>query len=159
MKIAVYPGSFDPITYGHLDVIQRAKKVADKLIVAVVRRPSKQTIFSAEERMAMVKEGIKGLQGVEVSIFDGLLVDYARSVGAQGIVRGLRALSDFDYEFQMALTNRKLCDQIETIFLMSNEAYSYLSSSIIKDVARLGGDLSAFVPPFVGEKVREKFRK
>jgi len=159
MEVAVYPGSFDPITYGHIDVIQRAKKIIGTLLVAVAERPPKETIFSAEERLSMVREATAGLQGVTVNLFEGLLVEYAVKVGAQGIIRGLRALTDFDYEFQMALTNRKLCDQIETVFLMPSEAYSYLSSSTIKEIARLGGDLSAFVPPFVCDRMRKKFGK
>jgi pantetheine-phosphate adenylyltransferase len=157
MQAAVYPGSFDPLTYGHMDVIQRAKRIVGALFVAVAREPAKETTFSAEERLAMVREAAAGLEGVSVGLFDGLLVEYALKVGAQGIIRGLRALTDFEYEFQMALTNRRLCDRVETIFLMPSEAYSYLSSTMIKEIARLGGDLSAFVPPFVGEKMREKF--
>jgi len=159
MRAAVYPGSFDPITYGHIDVIQRAKKIIGTLFVAVAAKPPKEMAFSAEERLSMVKEAAAGLEGVRVNLFEGLLVEYTLKVGAQGIIRGLRALTDFEYEFQMALTNRKLCDQIETVFLMPSEAYSYLSSSMIKEIARLGGDLSAFVPPFVCEKLREKFGK
>lgn len=159
MRAAVYPGSFDPITYGHIDVIQRAKKIVETLFVAVAVRPPKETIFSAEERLEMVKEAIGGAVGVRVGLFDGLLVEYTVKVGAEAIIRGLRALTDFEYEFQMALTNRKLCDRIETIFLMPSETYSYLSSSMIKEIARLGGNLSAFVPPCVCEKLREKFGK
>jgi len=159
MQAAVYPGSFDPLTYGHVDVIQRAKRIVGTLFVAVARQPAKETTFSAEERLAMVKEATAGLEGVSVSLFDGLLVEYTLKVGAQGIIRGLRALTDFEYEFQMALTNRKLCDRIETIFMMPSEAYSYLSSSMIKEIARLGGDLSAFVPPFVRERMTQKFGK
>ncbi len=159
MEVAVYPGSFDPITYGHIDVIRRANKIVGTLFVAVAVRPLKETAFSAEERLRMVREATAGLKGVNVNFFEGLLVEYALQVGAQGIIRGLRALTDFEYEFQMALTNRKLCDRIETIFLMPSESYSYLSSSMIKEIARLGGDLSAFVPPFVCEKMKEKFGK
>jgi pantetheine-phosphate adenylyltransferase len=159
VQAAVYPGSFDPLTYGHIDVIERARRIVGTLFVAVAERPPKETTFSAEERLSMVREAVAVVNGVEVSLFDGLLVEYALRIGAQGIIRGLRALTDFEYEFQMALTNRKLCDQIETIFLMPSEAYSYFSSSMIKEIARLGGDLSAFVPPYVCEKLREKFRK
>lgn len=159
MQPAIYPGSFDPITYGHIDVIRRARKVIGSLIVAVAEQPPKETIFTAQERLSMVKEATAGLEGVTVSAFRGLLVDYALKVGAQAIVRGLRALSDFEYEFQMALTNRKLCDEIETVFLMPSETYSYLSSSMIKEIARFGGDLSAFVPPFVSETMKQKFAK
>jgi pantetheine-phosphate adenylyltransferase len=159
VRLAVYPGSFDPITYGHIDVIRRGKRIVERLLVAVAERPLKETTFSAEERLSMVREATAGLQGVEVNLFDGLLVEYALNVGAQGIIRGLRALTDFEYEFQMALTNRKLCDKIETVFLMPSEAYSYLSSSMITEIARLGGDVSAFVPPFVQKKLTEKFGK
>jgi pantetheine-phosphate adenylyltransferase len=159
MEVAVYPGSFDPITFGHIDVIQRAKKIVGKLIVAVAEHPPQETVFSWHERFSMVKEAVAGLRDVEADGFQGLLVDYVLKVPAQGIIRGLRALTDFEYEFQMALTNRKLCDQIETIFLMPSEAYSYLSSSMIKEIARLGGDLSAFVPPFVSRKLKQKFAK
>lgn len=157
MEVAVYPGSFDPITYGHIDVIQRARRIAKTLFVAVAEEPPKETTFSAEERLAMVSQATAGMQGVKVNLFEGLLVEYALKIGAQGIIRGLRALSDFEYEFQMALTNRKLCDRIETVFLMPSETYSYLTSSIIKQIARLGGDLSPFVPPFVCQKMKERF--
>lgn len=157
MQIVVYPGTFDPITYGHIDVIRRARRIAGKLIVAVAKRPAKEAAFSAEERLEMVREAVRGLEDVEVCLFDGLLVAYVRKVGAGGIIRGLRALSDFEYEFQMALTNRKLCETIETIFLMPSESYSYLSSSLIKEIARLGGDVSSFVPPVACRKMKEKF--
>jgi pantetheine-phosphate adenylyltransferase len=159
MHAAVYPGSFDPITYGHLDVIRRATKIVDKLLVAVAECPPKETTFSAEERLRMVQDVTAEMPGVDVRGFDGLLVTYVAEVGAQGIIRGLRALTDFEYEFQMALTNRKLCGEIETIFLMPSESYSYISSSIIKEIARLGGDLSAFVPPLVAKKLKDKYRR
>ncbi len=157
MEVAIYPGSFDPITYGHIDVIHRARKIVKRLVVAVAKNPAKETTFTAEERLSMVKDATAGLARVEVTSFDGLLVEYALNAGAEAIIRGLRALSDFEYEFQMALTNRKLCDRIETVFLMPNEAYSYFSSSTIKEIARLGGDLSHFVPPGVCRKMKEKF--
>jgi pantetheine-phosphate adenylyltransferase len=157
VEVAIYPGSFDPITYGHIDVIHRARKIVKRLVVAVAKNPAKETTFTAEERLSMVKDATAGLARVEVTSFDGLLVEYALNAGAEAIIRGLRALSDFEYEFQMALTNRKLCDRIETVFLMPNEAYSYFSSSTIKEIARLGGDLSHFVPPGVCRKMKEKF--
>ncbi len=159
MDSAVYPGSFDPLTYGHIDVIQRARKIVRTLVVAVAEEPPKQTTFTADERLSMVKEAITDLEGVTFGSFQGLLVDYARNIRAQAIIRGLRALSDFEYEFQMALTNRKLCGTIETVFLMPSETHSYLSSTMIKQVARFGGDLSAFVPPFVRKMFDKKFAK
>ena len=156
MGIAIYPGSFDPVTYGHIDVILRALKVFDGLIVAVAHNLEKTPRFTVEERIEMLEEVTSGMQGVEVGAFDGLLVDYARSKGARVIVRGLRALSDYDYEFQMALTNRKMCGEIETVFLMPSEQYSYLSSRMIKEIAELGGDISSFVPPVVVERMRRE---
>jgi len=159
VRVVVYPGSFDPVTYGHVDVIRRARRITEKLIVAVAKSPAKETAFSAQERLDMVREATRGLDGVEVNLFDGLLVEYARQVGAEGIIRGLRALSDFEYEFQMALTNRKLYEPIETIFLMTSESYSYLSSSLIKEIARLGADISSFVPPAACRKMKERFAK
>ncbi len=159
MQAAIYPGSFDPITYGHIDVIERARNIVGTLFVAVAELPPKKTTFSAEERLQMVRQATAGMPGVKVGLFEGLLVEHAMKVGAQAIIRGLRALTDFEYEFQMALTNRKLCDKIETVFLMPSEAFSYLSSSMITEIARLGGDLSAFVPSFVCEKMKEKFGK
>ncbi|NQT84695.1 pantetheine-phosphate adenylyltransferase [bacterium] len=159
MQVAVYPGSFDPVTYGHIDVIRRANTLIGTLLVAVVEQPPKETMFSAEERISMVRKATAGLKGVKIDVFQGLLVEYVLKVGAQAIIRGLRALTDFEYEFQMALTNRKLCDRIETIFLMPSETCSYFSSSMIKEIARLGGDISAFVPPSVCEKMKKKFGK
>lgn len=159
MKIAVYPGSFDPITFGHLDVIKRARKIVDLLYVAVTENPVKEPIFSVAERVELLKEITKDIDGIKIDRFDGLLIDYANKIKAQAIIRGLRAVSDFEYEFQMALTNRKLSDNIETIFMMPSASYSYLSSTMIKEIAKFGGDLSSFVPQVVIEKIRGKYKK
>lgn len=146
MRIAICPGSFDPLTNGHLDVIQRAMKLFDRVIVAVAHNESKKPLFSLAERMTLASEAVKHLPGVEVDSFDKLLVDYAEQRGAQAVVRGLRAVSDFEFEFQLALMNRKLNERMETIFMMPKDTYTYLSSRMIKEIARLGGDVSAFVP-------------
>ena len=146
MRIAVYPGSFDPITNGHLDIIQRSSRLFDKLIVAVVKNPNKKPLFSIKERMMMIEKSIKDLSNVEIDYFEGLLVDFVSVKGAQVIVKGLRALSDFEYEFQMALLNRKLNTDIETIFMMTNYKYSFLSSSMVKEIASLKGSIADLVP-------------
>jgi len=155
MKIGVYPGSFDPITNGHLDIINRAAKLFDKVYVAVIRNPEKKPAFNINERLEMAKAVLKGRSNVEVGSFDGLLIDYVKKVKAHAIIRGLRAVSDFDYEFQMALTNRKMDPDIETVFLMTDYKYSYLSSSFVKQIARLGGDVSSFVPKAVEDKLKK----
>jgi pantetheine-phosphate adenylyltransferase len=155
-KIAVYPGSFDPPTNGHLDVIRRAAKLAGTLYVAVATNTSKEPLFTVEERVALLEQITAAIPHVKVDSFDGLLVGYARQVGASAIFRGLRAVSDFEYEFQMALTNRQLDAEVETLFLMPSQDYSYLSSNMIKEVARLGGDLSPFVPPEVAALMKRK---
>ena len=155
-RIAVYPGTFDPITYGHIDVVLRATELFSRVIVLVARNSTKQPMFDAEERAAMIREVFRRRKGVEVDLFDGLLVGYARRRRATVIVRGLRAVSDFEFEFQMALTNRKLAPQIDTVFLMPHEKYTYLNSSIVREVARLGGDVAGFVPPGVCRRLREK---
>ena len=158
MKIAIYPGSFDPFTNGHLDIVQRAIKLFDKVIVTIARNSSKNPMFGEDERLSLIKACVKAHRNVEVELFDGLLVDYAREKKATAIVRGLRAISDFEYELQMALMNRKLNGQFETVFLMPNEKYTYLNSSIVREIARLGGDVRNFVPPIVYKALRNKLK-
>lgn len=157
-KLAIYPGSFDPVTNGHMDVLKRALKIFDKIIIAVGENPNKEYLFTAEERKDMLRNATKGLN-VEVDHFNGLLMDFAKKKKANAIVRGLRAVSDFDSEFQMALMNRKLDDSIETVFIMTRGMYSYLSASIVKDAASLGAKLNGMVPDYVEKKLREKFRR
>lgn len=157
-KLAIYPGTFDPITFGHLDVIQRASELFDVVIVAVLENASKKPLFTKEERVEMIKNSVQGMTNVEVDVFDGLLVEYAKQKGAIAIIRGLRAVSDFEYEFQMALMNRKISNGITTVFLMPHEKYTYLNSSIVRELARLKVNVSDFVPPFVAEKLKEKFK-
>jgi pantetheine-phosphate adenylyltransferase len=149
MRTVVYPGSFDPLTNGHLDVIQRATKLFDRVIVAVAKNESKNPLFTMEERLELVERAVKHLRNVEADAFDGLLVDYVQRRSAQAIIRGLRAVSDFEFEFQLALMNRKLNENVETIFMMPKDTYVFLSSRIVKEIARLGGDVSTFVPPHV----------
>ena len=157
MKLALYPGSFDPLTFGHLGVAERASKLTEALIIGVAVNPLKEPVFTIDERLQMVKNSTGHLPNVRVEKLDGLLVEFARKIGAQTIVRGLRAVSDFDYEFQMALTNRKLSRDIDTIFLVTSPEYSFLSSTMIKQIGRLGGDISPFVPEEVARKIKEKF--
>lgn len=159
MKIAIYPGTFDPITNGHLDIIERAVKIFDNVIVTIARNSSKNPLFSDKERVELIREAVKGWKQVEVDSFEGLLVDYARKRNASVVLRGLRAISDFEYEFQLALTNRKLNDTFETVFLMPGEKYTYLNSTIVREIARLGGDVSDFVPPVVKKAFDKKFKK
>jgi pantetheine-phosphate adenylyltransferase len=154
---AVYPGSFDPLTNGHLDLIERSLRIFDELIVAVVTNPAKTALFSDEERVEMIREATRGRR-IEIMVFEGLLVDFVKRAGARAIVRGLRAVSDFEYEFQMALMNRKLREEIETVFLMPHEAYSYISSRLIKEVAGYGGSVAGLVPPGVEKRLTERFR-
>jgi pantetheine-phosphate adenylyltransferase len=156
MKIAIYPGSFDPITNGHLDILERAMKLFDKVIITIARNSVKNPLFSEKERLAMIKEAVKDLEGVEVDSFEGLLVEYARKKKATAVVRGLRAISDFEYELQMALMNRRLNEQLVTVFLMPNEKYTYLNSSIVREIARHQGDVKDFVPQHVYRKLMEK---
>ncbi len=149
MRTVIYPGSFDPLTNGHLDVIQRATKLFDRVIVAVAKNESKNPLFTLEERLELVERAVKHLPNVEADCFDGLLVDYVQRQSAQAIIRGLRAVSDFEFEFQLALMNRKLNENVETIFMMPKDTYVFLSSRIVKEIARLGGDVSSFVPAHV----------
>jgi pantetheine-phosphate adenylyltransferase len=159
LKVAVYPGSFDPFTNGHLDVVERALGIFDRLIVAVLANPDKRSpLFTVEERVQMIKESLEGEERASVESFRGLTVDFARSRGAQTLVKGLRAYSDFDAELQQALMNRKLAPDIHTIFLMSSFAHIFVSSSILKDIASHGRDVSEFVPPIVAQRLKEKFR-
>ncbi|MGB9813465.1 MAG: pantetheine-phosphate adenylyltransferase [Thermovenabulum sp.] len=157
MRIAIYPGSFDPITNGHIDVIERSLKLFDRIIVAVLKNPNKKPLFSVEERVEMIKEATKHINNVEVESFSGLLVDFAKIKNAKIIIKGLRAVSDFEYEFQMALMNKKLDKDIETVFIMTNTRYSFLSSSVVKEVASFGGCVKDLVPPHVEKKLKEKF--
>jgi len=158
-QIAIYPGTFDPITYGHIDVIKRATRLFSKVIVLVARNTSKAPMFTDDQRVSMIKDVFKGSTRVEVDGFDGLLVDYARRKGSRVIVRGLRAVSDFEYEFQMALTNRKLVREIDTVFLVPDERYTYLNSTIVREVARHGGDVSDFVPPSIRKLLLAKVKQ
>lgn len=158
MKIGIYPGTFDPITHGHTDIITRSLRVFDKVVVAVAPNPSKHPLFNLAERLDMVKLVMKDLGQVEVTVFEGLLVDYVQQSGAHAIIRGLRAISDFEHEFQMALINRKLAKKVETVFLMPSEEYSYLSSTIIKDIAHHGGSLTAFLHPDVAQRLQARIR-
>ena len=159
MRTGIYPGSFDPLTNGHLDLIQRAAKLFDRVIVAIAKNESKKPLFALAERLELVTQAIKPLPNVSADAFDGLLVSYAKRQGGQAIVRGLRAVSDFEFEFQLALMNRKLDEQIETIFMMPKDTYTFLSSRIVKEIAGLGGDVSAFVPPEVCAALARKLAK
>jgi pantetheine-phosphate adenylyltransferase len=158
MRTAIYPGSFDPLTNGHLDVIERAVKLFDRVVVAVAKNESKQPLFGLEERLDLVRLSIRTLKNVEADSFDCLLVDYVERRGAQAIVRGLRAVSDFEFEFQLALMNRKLNERVETIFMMPRDTYTFLSSRMVKEIAQLGGAVSSFVPPHVEAALIGKFR-
>ncbi len=158
MRTAIYPGSFDPLTNGHLDVIQRAAKLFDRVIVAVAQNEGKHPLFTQAERVALVKKAVAKLPNVKTDSFDGLLVEYVASKNAQAIVRGLRAVSDFEFEFQLALMNRKLDENIETIFMMPKDTYTFLSSRIVKEIARLGGDVRPFVPPHVQVALKKKLK-
>lgn len=159
MRRALYPGTFDPVTKGHLDIMERALRIFDFLIVAVAANPQKRTLFTGEERVEMIREETQGWENIHIESFDGLLIEYAHIRGAQSIIRGLRAVSDFEYEFQMALTNRSLNSDIETVFLMPNEQYTYLNSTIVKEIARLGGDVSQFVPKGVERRLQERLAR
>lgn len=158
MKIAIYPGTFDPVTNGHLDIIERAIRLFDTVVVTIARNSAKNPLFSDKERVEMIREAVKGWKQVEIDSFEGLLVNYAKERNASAVLRGLRAISDFEYEFQLALTNRKLNDSLETVFLMPSERYTYLNSTIVREIARLGGDVSDFVPPVVKKAFDKKFK-
>jgi len=158
-EIALYPGSFDPITYGHIDLIKRATQIFDEVIVAVAHNLHKAPLFSLDERLAMLKESTVDIKNIRIESFDGLVVDYAHKKKIQVIIRGLRMISDFEYEFQMALTNRRLAEDVETIFLMPSEAYSYLSSTLLKEAASLGADLSSFVPDAVAQRLKKRLAR
>jgi pantetheine-phosphate adenylyltransferase len=159
MRTVIYPGSFDPLTNGHLDVIQRAASLFDRVIVAVAQNEGKQPLFTLEERREHVMEVTRELSNVEADIFEGLLVDYAVRRGACAVVRGLRAVSDFEFEFQLALMNRKLNSSVETIFMMPRDTYTFLSSRLVKEIARLGGDVTPFVPPRICAALKEKLKR
>lgn len=159
MRRAIYPGSFDPVTNGHVDVIERARKLFDEIVVAVAVNDQKQPFFTLDERLGFLRQVTAHLEGVKVAPLDGLLVEFAAQQNAQAVVRGLRAISDFEFEFQMALMNRKLEASVETIFLMPKEEYTYLSSRIVKEIARLGGDVSGFVPRSVRESFEKKLKQ
>lgn len=156
-NIAIYPGTFDPITNGHIDVIERASELFDMVYVVIAINPNKSTLFSEDERISMAKESLKNLPNIIIESFHGLTVDYAKQVNANTIIRGIRAVSDFEYEFQIALMNRKIQPDIHTIFLLPNEKYTYLNSSIIREIAKYGQDVSSFVPEIVSQKLKEKF--
>ena len=160
MTTAIYPGSFDPLTCGHIDIIERSARLFDRVTVAILTNPEKTPLFAAEERREIIQEVVKGqFPNVEVEIFNGLLVDYAKRKQARAIVRGIRAVTDYEYEFQMALMNRRLAPQIETVFMMPADHYSYLSSSLVKEVAELGGSITGLVPPSVEKRLKERFKK
>lgn len=157
-KKAIYAGTFDPLTLGHLDLIERSAEIFGQLILAIAEGPPKETLFTAAERVAMAKVVVGNMKNVEVVSFDGLLIDFARNRGVRVLIRGIRAYSDFEYEFQMALTNRKLAPETETLFMMPKETHSYVSSSTVKEVARLGGDIRDFVPTSVVTALRKKYK-
>jgi pantetheine-phosphate adenylyltransferase len=155
-SVAIYPGSFDPVTNGHLDLIERGQKMFDRLIVAVLKNTEKEPLFSVPERVEMLREVTRQWESVEIDVFEGLLVDYARKRGAAVILRGIRAVSDYEYELQMALMNRKLEPRLETVFMMPGETYSYLSAKVVREIAHFGGPLAGLVPPTVEQRLRAK---
>jgi len=158
MSIGLYPGTFDPITFGHTDIVSRASKIFEKVIVVIAENPTKNCLFSADERLEFAKECLKEYQNVEVIKYKGLVIDAVKKTGASTIIRGLRAMSDFDYEFQMAFTNRQLNNSVETIFLMPSARYTYLSSSLVRQLSQFGGEIDKFVAPVVAQALKEKFR-
>jgi pantetheine-phosphate adenylyltransferase len=159
VKIGVYPGTFDPITNGHIDIVRRSLRIFDRVIIAVAPNPKKAPLFDIEDRVAMIREATRTIPHVEIEVFEGLLADYMKRKRAHAIIRGLRAISDFEHEFLMALMNRKLDSDVETVFLMPSEEYSYLTSSAIKEVASYGGELKDLVPPVVARRLKEKLRR
>jgi len=159
LKTAIYPGSFDPITNGHIDLIERATQIFDRVIVAVANNPQKKALFTIQERMDMIKQVTANIKGIKVESFDGLVIEFARKKKVNVLIRGLRMLSDFEYEFQMALTNRRLAGDIETIFLMPSEQYAFTSSTLLKEAAALGADLSSFIPAFVEKRLKVRLKK
>ena len=159
MRKVLYPGTFDPVTNGHIDIIKRARELFDGVVVTVAINPGKTPLFTVDERIIMLQESLKDFDNITIDSFDGLVVEHAHQVEAIGIIRGLRAVSDFEYEFQMALMNRKLAGDLTTVFLMPHEKYTYLNSSVIRNIAELNGDVSDFVPPFVLKRLKEKFSK
>ncbi|NCO83617.1 MAG: pantetheine-phosphate adenylyltransferase [Nitrospirae bacterium CG_4_10_14_3_um_filter_44_29] len=158
-RIAIYPGTFDPITNGHIDLVQRGLRIFDKVIIAITTAQKKQPLFTADERIDLIKNALKGFKNVSVDSFNGLLIEYAKSKNGTAVIRGLRAVSDFEYEFQMALMNRRLAVAIETVFMMPSEEYSFLTSTIVKEVASFGGSVKGLVPEAVEKALRRKFQK
>lgn len=159
MRRAIYPGTFDPFTYGHLDIVQRAVSLFDEVIVTIALNSAKAPLFNTDERMEMLRESLSSFESVRIDSFKGLLVHYAKREKANVIIRGLRMISDFEFEFQMALMNRKLEEEIATVFLMPDERYTYLSSSIVREIAQLGGDCSPFVPPHIEKELKRKYSR
>jgi pantetheine-phosphate adenylyltransferase len=159
MTIAIYPGRFDPVTAGHLDIVRRGAKLFEKLIISVFEAPGKQTLFTTQERIELFQEAVKGLAGVEIQSFGGLVVDHAQRVGATAIVRGIRMNADFEYEFEMALMNRRLAPDVDVVCLMTDIQYQFVRASLIKEVSRLGGDISGLAPPNVIAALQERFKK
>lgn len=158
-RLAIYPGTFDPITLGHLDIIERATSIFDEVVVSVGQNIGKQPLFTVEERIEMIKKTTAHMDNVQITYFDGLIVDYARRMDAKAMIRGLRAMSDFEFEFQMALVNRTLYPELVQVFLMPHEAYTHLNSTIVREVASFGGDITPFVTPHVAEVLYKKFKK
>ena len=158
MKLAIYPGTFDPVTNGHLDLVKRGLMIFDELIIAVAQSPGKKPLFSLEERLSLIERSVREYSGVRVETFSGLLVDYVKEKGGIAIIRGLRAVSDFEYELQMALMNRRLAGDLETVFMMPSQEFSYLTSTIVKEVASLGGQVKGLVPQVVEKALKDKFR-